>query len=62
MNEKFLISNFKRIIKYSNSCLLQVDLNIIEESGRKYVQWNCKIELSKQDEGRTLKIFVKQRE
>lgn len=33
-------------------------LEVIDESGRVYVNNNCKMELSYQDEGRTLKIFV----
>lgn len=33
-------------------------LEIIDEKGRAYTRWNCKIELSYQDGGRTLKIFV----
>jgi len=33
-------------------------LEVIDELGRVYVNNNCKMELSYQDEGRTLKIFV----
>jgi len=33
-------------------------LEVIDESGRVYINNNCKMELSYQDEGRTLKIFV----
>jgi hypothetical protein len=33
-------------------------LEVIEDSKRKYVKWNCKIEKSIQDDGKTLKIFV----
>lgn len=33
-------------------------LEVIDESGRVYVNNSCKMELSYQDEGRTLKIFV----
>ena len=32
---------------------------VIDENGRVYTKWNCKIELSYQDEGRTLKVFIK---
>jgi len=32
---------------------------VIDENGRVYSKWNCKIELSYQDEGRTLKVFIK---
>lgn len=28
------------------------------EAGRVYVVWDCKVELSYQDGGRTLKVFV----
>jgi hypothetical protein len=31
---------------------------VIDESGRAYVNNHCQIELSYQDEGRTLKVFV----
>lgn len=33
-------------------------LEVIDHTGRAYVIWNSSIELSYQDEGRTLKIFV----
>lgn len=33
-------------------------IEIIDETGRAYVRWNTKIELSYQDDGKTLKIFV----
>jgi len=36
-------------------------LEVIDEKGRAYVNTNCEIELSEQDEGRTLKVFVKNR-
>jgi hypothetical protein len=32
---------------------------VIDETGRAYTRYNCHIELSVQDEGRTLKVFVK---
>jgi len=32
---------------------------VIDEDGRIYTRWDCEIELSYQDEGRTLKVFVK---
>ena len=33
-------------------------LEVIDNNGRQYVMWNGKIELSYQDDGKTLKIFV----
>lgn len=33
-------------------------LEVIDESGRRFTRWHCGIELSYQDRGRTLKIFV----
>jgi hypothetical protein len=33
-------------------------LEVIDDRGRRYVEWNCRITESIQDEGRTLKIFV----
>lgn len=32
---------------------------LIDESGRVYSSWNCKVELSYQDDDRTLKVFIK---
>jgi hypothetical protein len=32
---------------------------VIDQQGRKYVNNDCEIELSLQDKGRTLKVFVK---
>lgn len=37
-------------------------LEVIDESGRVYINNNCKMKLSYQDEGRTLKIFVNNEE
>ena len=31
---------------------------VIDESGRLYTRHNCKVELSYQDDGRTLKVFL----
>ena len=36
-------------------------LEVIEAGERKYNKWDCEIEQSIQDNGRTLKIFVKDR-
>lgn len=47
---------FKAIVKSITK------LEVIDESGRVYVYNECKIELSYQDDGRTLKIFVKNKE
>ena len=33
-------------------------VEVIDETGRAYVKWNCKVEESIQDQGRTLKLFV----
>ena len=33
---------------------------VIDEQGRTYARWNVEIELSYQDDGRTLKVFVKE--
>ncbi len=32
---------------------------VIDENGRVYVTKDCKVELSYQDDGRTLKVFIK---
>jgi hypothetical protein len=34
-------------------------IEVIDETGRAYSRWNCDIEPSLQDDGRTLKLFVK---
>lgn len=34
---------------------------VIDENGRSYSKWNCEIELSYQDEGKTLKVFIKKK-
>ena len=31
---------------------------VIDENGRVYQKWNCNVELSYQDDGRTLKVFI----
>lgn len=33
-------------------------IEVIEKGMRKYTKWDCKVEESIQDEGRTLKLFV----
>lgn len=32
---------------------------VIDTNGRVYQKWNCNVELSYQDDGRTLKVFIK---
>jgi hypothetical protein len=32
---------------------------VIDENGRVYTKWECTIELHYQDDGKTLKVFVK---
>ena len=34
-------------------------VEVIDEYGRRYTRHNCKVELSYQDDGRTLKVFIK---
>jgi hypothetical protein len=34
-------------------------LEVIDTNGRVYQKWNCNVELSYQDDGRTLKVFIK---
>lgn len=33
-------------------------VEVIDENGRVYTKWDCYVELSYQDDGRTLKLFV----
>jgi len=35
---------------------------VIDESGRLYTRHNCKVELSYQDDGRTLKVFLSKKD
>jgi hypothetical protein len=39
-------------------------VEVIDENGRRYINWNKdnKVELSYQDKGRTLKVFISQDE
>ncbi len=37
-------------------------IEVIDENGRAYNRWDCKVEESIQDDGRTLKLFVGERE
>ena len=47
---------------YSTDKLTRVE--VIDQDGRSYVNWdeNNKVELSFQDDGRTLKVFISNRE
>lgn len=33
-------------------------VEVIDENGRSYTKWNCQVEFSYQDDGRTLKLFL----
>ncbi len=35
---------------------------VIDDTGRTYSKWDCKVEWQLQDEGRTLKVFVTKQE
>jgi hypothetical protein len=48
---------------YSTDKVTRVE--VIDQDGRSYVHWddnNTKVELSFQDDGRTLKVFISNRE
>ena len=59
------ISAFDYMVGYNNCQQDMVDnvkvtrFEVIDENGRVYQKWNCNIELSYQDDGRTLKVFIK---
>ena len=36
-------------------------VEVITEKGREFVKWDCKPKLEIQDEGKTLKIFIKEK-
>ena len=42
-----------------NSTSKVTRVEVVDETGRVYTKWNCSIELSYQDDGRTLKVFIK---
>jgi hypothetical protein len=48
----------------TNSTNKVTRVEVIDENGRSYVNWNenNKVELSYQDDGRTLKVFIDKRE
>ena len=33
-------------------------VEVIDENGRVYTKWDCSVELSYQDDGKTLKLFL----
>lgn len=33
-------------------------VEVIDETGRRYGRWNCRVDMHLQDDGRTLKLFV----
>ena len=35
-------------------------VELVDEKGRQYVKYNCQVELSLQDNNKTLKIFIKE--
>ena len=43
----------------NNSTSKITRFEVVDETGRVYSKWNCSVELSYQDDGRTLKVFVK---
>ena len=43
--------------EYDNSKLTRFE--VIDENGRAYTKRDCNVELSYQDDGRTLKVFIK---
>jgi hypothetical protein len=57
INIKQIIEQAKGMEKEQNSGVTRFE--VVDESGRVYSKWNCKIELSYQDDGKTLKVFVR---
>lgn len=54
---KQIIEQAKGMEKEQNSGVTRFE--VVDDNGRVYSKWNCKIELSYQDDGKTLKVFVK---
>lgn len=54
----------QELSKHMNEChFCQLSrLEVIDEQGRAYGRWDCSLEFSIQDHGRTLKIFVNEKE
>lgn len=63
MSEKKIPELVKLLLSHSRSQVLEEvnRVEVIDETGRAYVKWEDKldVELSYQDSGRTLKIFIK---
>jgi len=66
---KSLIEDFERVAYKKGYLQCQEDMakdqtvtrfEVIDENGRAYTEHYCNVELSYQDDGRTLKVFVKQ--
>jgi hypothetical protein len=55
------VAKYAKLINFNSDQNKNVNrLEIIDQNGRSYVKYDCNIELSYQDTGKTLKIFVKQ--
>jgi hypothetical protein len=59
----------KAMQEYANQCQEDMPDNskltrfeVIDENGRVYTKHNCTIELSYQDDSRTLKVFIKNKQ
>lgn len=56
------ISVCQALMKVWNECANTTKVTrfeVIDQHGRAYTQMDCKVELSYQDDGRTLKVFLK---
>lgn len=65
-NPHQIIEKYERVAFYEGytQCQEEADTSkvtrfeVIDENGRVYQKWNCKVELSYQDDGKTLKAFI----
>lgn len=57
LSKYFTVTSDKPDGIYSEPKVTRVE--VIDENGRSYTKWNCSVELSYQDGGRTLKLFLK---
>lgn len=67
-NPNQMIEGFERVAYKKGYMQCQNDMlhdqkvtrfEVIDENGRAYTEHYCKVELSYQDDGRTLKVFIK---
>lgn len=57
--QQALLQVWNECQKYMAKDQIVTRFEVIDENGRAYTDHYCKVELSYQDDGRTLKVFIK---